>query len=125
MSQPAVPVAKVLERVHNSEYVRPAIQRGFVWKTDQIRGLFDSLMRGSWIGAFLSLGRLALSEPPSCVVPVVWEPVGPRGDPEAVSDATHPRGRTDHGGGTADDPLIAVPRERRGLRRNERGTSGH
>ena len=37
MFQPAVPVAKVLEGVHNSEYVLPAIQREFVWKTDQIR----------------------------------------------------------------------------------------
>lgn len=53
MFQPAVPVAKVLEGIHNSEYVLPAIQREFVWKTDQIRGLFDSLMRGYPIGAFL------------------------------------------------------------------------
>jgi uncharacterized protein with ParB-like and HNH nuclease domain len=53
MFQPAVPVAKVLEGVHNSEYVLPAIQREFVWKTDQIRALFDSLMRGYPIGAFL------------------------------------------------------------------------
>lgn len=53
MFQPAVPVAKVLEGVHNSEFVLPAIQREFVWKTDQIRALFDSLMRGYPIGAFL------------------------------------------------------------------------
>lgn len=53
MFQPAVPVAKVLQGIHNSEYVLPAIQREFVWKTDQIRRLFDSLMRGYPIGAFL------------------------------------------------------------------------
>ena len=53
MFQPAVPVAKVLQGVHNSEYVLPAIQREFVWNTDQITTLFDSLMRGYPIGAFL------------------------------------------------------------------------
>ena len=53
MFQPAVPVAKVLQGIHNSEYVLPAIQREFVWKTEQIRSLFDSLMRGYPIGAFL------------------------------------------------------------------------
>lgn len=41
-----MPVAKVLQGIHNSEYVLPAIQREFVWKTEQIRSLFDSLMRG-------------------------------------------------------------------------------
>jgi len=51
--QPAVPVAKVLQGIHNSEYVLPAIQREFVWKTEQTRRLFDSLMRGYPIGAFL------------------------------------------------------------------------
>ena len=113
MFQPAVPVAKVLEGVHNSEYVLPAIQRKFVWKTDQIRALFDSLMRGSPIRAFLfwkvgteraaQLRRARRLGSPSAPA-----------NPEAGSDATHPRGRTDHGGGMADDPLIAGPRERRG-----------
>lgn len=53
MFQPAVPVAKLLQGVHNSEYVLPAIQREFVWDTDQICALFDSLMRGYPIGSFL------------------------------------------------------------------------
>ena len=53
MFQPAVPVAKILEGIHSSQYVLPAIQREFVWKTDQIEKLFDSLMRGYPIGAFL------------------------------------------------------------------------
>lgn len=53
MFQPAVPVANVLKGVHNSQYVLPAIQREFVWNTDQITTLFDSLMRGYPIGAFL------------------------------------------------------------------------
>ena len=53
MFQPAVPIAKILEGIHSSEYVLPAIQREFVWKTDQIEKLFDSLLRGYPIGAFL------------------------------------------------------------------------
>ena len=48
MFQTAVPVAKVLQGIHNSGYVLPAIQREFVWKTEQIRSLFDSLTR--WYG---------------------------------------------------------------------------
>ena len=53
MFLPAVPVAKLLEGVHNSEYVLPAIQREFIWNTGQICNLFDSLMRGYPIGSFL------------------------------------------------------------------------
>jgi hypothetical protein len=46
-------VSKVLEGIHNSQYVLPAIQREFVWNTDQICRLFDSLMLEYPIGAFL------------------------------------------------------------------------
>ena len=53
MYQPAVPVSKVLEGIHTSQYVLPAIQREFVWNTDQICKLFDSLMLEYPIGAFL------------------------------------------------------------------------
>lgn len=53
MFQPAVPVKKVLDKVHDRSYVLPAIQREFVWSTDQIRTLFDSLVRGYPIGSFL------------------------------------------------------------------------
>lgn len=31
----------------------PAIQREFVWSTNQITKLFDSIMRGSPVGSFL------------------------------------------------------------------------
>jgi hypothetical protein len=51
--QPAVPVSRVLEGIHSRTYVLPAIQREFVWKTEQIRTLFDSLMRRYPIGGFL------------------------------------------------------------------------
>lgn len=53
MFQTPVPVSKVLEGIHNRTYVLPAIQREFVWGTDQICALFDSLMRGYPIGGFL------------------------------------------------------------------------
>jgi Protein of unknown function DUF262 len=51
--QPPLPAAKVLEKVHDRTYVLPAIQREFVWTTEQIRTLFDSLLRGYPIGSFL------------------------------------------------------------------------
>lgn len=51
--QPPEPVARVLEGVRNRRYVLPAIQREFVWSTDQVRLLFDSVMRGYPIGSFL------------------------------------------------------------------------
>jgi len=37
----------------NSQYLLPAIQREFVWDTDQIVSLFDSIMRGYPISSFL------------------------------------------------------------------------
>ena len=46
MFQTAVPVAKVLQGIHNSGYVLPAIQREYVWTTEPIRSFFDGLMRG-------------------------------------------------------------------------------
>lgn len=51
--QPPVPVTEVLASIHNRSYVLPAIQREFEWSTDQIRRLFDSLIRGYPIGSFL------------------------------------------------------------------------
>jgi uncharacterized protein with ParB-like and HNH nuclease domain len=44
--QAPITIAKALEHVHRHEFVLPAIQREFVWDTDQICMLFDSLMRG-------------------------------------------------------------------------------
>lgn len=42
-----------IERISNDEYVIPAIQREFVWDTEQIESLFDSLMQGFPISSFL------------------------------------------------------------------------
>ena len=51
--QTPVTVQSVLEGIHTKRYLLPAIQREFVWDTDQIRALFDSLLRGYPIGSFL------------------------------------------------------------------------
>lgn len=48
-----VTIGRALERIERHSYLLPAIQREFVWKTDQIARLFDSLMQGYPIGSFL------------------------------------------------------------------------
>jgi hypothetical protein len=48
-----ITIAKAIENILNNDYVLPAIQREFVWGTDQIEKLFDSLMRGYPVGSFL------------------------------------------------------------------------
>lgn len=45
-------IRDVLEGI-NEEYFLPHIQRAFVWKEEQIKKLFDSLLRGYPIGTFL------------------------------------------------------------------------
>jgi hypothetical protein len=48
-------ISDVLRGIQQQAYVLPAIQREFVWDPDtQVTRLFDSLMRGYPIGAFLS-----------------------------------------------------------------------
>lgn len=51
--QTPITIAKALDRIHRHEFVLPAIQREFVWSTEQICRLFDSLMRGYPFGSFL------------------------------------------------------------------------
>ena len=46
-------IAEVMKDISNNKYVLPSIQREFVWDTDQIEMLFDSLMQDYPIGAFL------------------------------------------------------------------------
>ncbi len=46
-------IQEMLTAIHRNEYLMPAIQREFVWGTDQIIKLFDSLMRGYPVGSFL------------------------------------------------------------------------
>ena len=40
-----ITIKEVIENVHKKNYLLPAIQREFVWGTEQIKKLFDSLMR--------------------------------------------------------------------------------
>ena len=48
-----LPLKTVLNEVHQSRWVLPAIQREFVWSDLQICRLFDSMMRGYPFGTFL------------------------------------------------------------------------
>lgn len=51
--QTALTIAEVVNNIHQKNYLLPAIQREFVWSTDQIEKLFDSLMRNYPINSFL------------------------------------------------------------------------
>lgn len=51
-------IAEVLQDISNNKYVLPSIQREYVWNSNQIETLFDSLMRGYPISTFY-FGRLA------------------------------------------------------------------
>lgn len=46
-------IAEVLQDISNNKYVLPSIQREYVWNSNQIETLFDSLMRGYPISTFL------------------------------------------------------------------------
>ena len=46
-------VEEMLTAIHKRDYLMPAIQREFVWGTEQITKLVDSLMRGYPVGSFL------------------------------------------------------------------------
>ena len=48
-----ITIKQALENIQAKKYAMPAIQREFVWSTEQIERLFDSLMQGYPIGAFL------------------------------------------------------------------------
>ena len=46
-------IAELMQDISTNKYVLPSIQREYVWDTDQIETLFDSLMQDYPIGAFL------------------------------------------------------------------------
>lgn len=46
-------IAEVIQSITENKYVLPAIQREYVWGTNQIERLFDSIMQDYPIGAFL------------------------------------------------------------------------
>ena len=51
--QTAITIKEALDGIQGKKYAMPAIQREFVWSEEQIENLFDSLMQGYPIGAFL------------------------------------------------------------------------
>lgn len=51
--QTAKTIKNVIQEIENNKYLLPAIQREFVWKTEQIERLFDSLMNDYPINSFL------------------------------------------------------------------------
>src|SRR5688572_27516035 len=51
--QTPITISKAIEAIQSNQYVLPAIQREFVWSSEQIERLFDSLMRGYPISSFL------------------------------------------------------------------------
>jgi uncharacterized protein with ParB-like and HNH nuclease domain len=48
-----ITIKKAIENIRRKQYVLPSIQREFVWDTEQIEKLFDSLMRDYPISTFL------------------------------------------------------------------------
>ncbi|WP_271439629.1 DUF262 domain-containing protein [Pontixanthobacter luteolus] len=51
--QTPITIKEAIDRIRKKQYVLPSIQREFVWDTDQIETLFDSLMRDYPISTFL------------------------------------------------------------------------
>lgn len=51
--QTPITIKKAIDNIHKNKYLLPAIQREFVWDTEQIEKLFDSLMQGYPVGSFL------------------------------------------------------------------------
>lgn len=51
--QTALTINEVVSDIHSKKYLLPSIQREFVWNTEQIKTLFDSLMRDYPINTFL------------------------------------------------------------------------
>jgi len=51
--QTPITVSKAIENIQSHDYILPAVQREFVWSSEQIEKLFDSLMRDYPIGSFL------------------------------------------------------------------------
>lgn len=62
--QTPLTISEVIAKIHAKKYLLPSIQREFVWDTNQITMLFDSLMRDYPINAFLfwEVGKENLNE---------------------------------------------------------------
>lgn len=51
--QTPITIKEAIKNIQDGKYLLPAIQREFVWKSEQIENLFDSLMNDYPIGSFL------------------------------------------------------------------------
>jgi uncharacterized protein with ParB-like and HNH nuclease domain len=48
-----ITIKEAIDKIVDRTYLLPAIQRKFVWSSDQIEILFDSIMRGYPINSFM------------------------------------------------------------------------
>ena len=48
-----ITIGEAIARIESRQYLLPAIQRKFVWSSEQIEVLFDSIMRGYPINTFM------------------------------------------------------------------------
>ncbi len=46
-------VSAILDHIDSGHMALPEFQRGYVWNSDQIRGLMDSMYRGHQVGGLL------------------------------------------------------------------------
>ncbi len=53
MSFEKTSIKNIIDGILDDEYLLPVIQRGLVWKTEQIEKLFESIYLGYPIGSFL------------------------------------------------------------------------
>lgn len=51
--QAPITIAQAINRIETNKYLLPALQREFVWKSEKVEWLFDSLLRNYPIGSFL------------------------------------------------------------------------
>ena len=51
--QAPITIKEAIDKIHSHEYLLPAIQRKFVWSSEQIERLFDSILRGYPINSFM------------------------------------------------------------------------
>lgn len=51
--QPAITIKEAIENIDANKFLLPAIQRKFVWSTEQVELLFDSIMRGYPINSLM------------------------------------------------------------------------
>ena len=61
MTYAAATIATTLDRINRSLFL-PAIQRPYVWESDQIVALFDSLLKGYPISSFLPSRRVGTKD---------------------------------------------------------------